>query len=228
MNTKEEMDIKSFFSSDKQYVMELIPDIKEPDIIFNSKSSEYYELSNFYGGVESCYMKDRFEDQEVKDLFDEFETVNDERFLYYLKVLQPDKKDWTPAKERYWFRDGKPITGILSKLAGASVKDSAAFRRRLKIIGELAGLDRLPKVKENLTTEDKVEHMMKCLRIKYRKPYYRKILMSTGNSVLHEKPMRGKGDFWTYPGEDTMGKSLMKVREEIKNEKPSNYISEEC
>ena len=219
-NKEENMDIKTFFDNrEPSDVLDKIPDVKVPAIVFNSKSSEFYELSNFYGGAEPCYMKDRFEDEEVKALFDEFNDVDEEKFLYYLKKLQPEKKDWTPAKERYWFKDEKPITGILSKLAGSAVKDTASLRRRLKIIGELAGLDRLPKVKRNLTNEDKVQHMLECLRIKYSKPYYRKLLMNTGDAVLHEKPMRGKGDFWTYPGEDTLGKCLMKVREEIKNEK---------
>ena len=26
-------------------------------VVFNSKSQKYWQLSNFYGGVESCYMK---------------------------------------------------------------------------------------------------------------------------------------------------------------------------
>ena len=58
--------------------------------------------------------------------------------------------------------------------------------------------------------------MMKCLRQKYSKPYYKKLLLSTGNAILHEVPMRGKGDFWTLGGEDTLGKLLMKIRYELR------------
>ena len=68
--------------------------------------------------------------QEIKELFDKFETCNNEQFIYYLKELQPEKKNWTNAKLNYWFyidyNDGqnKPIKGILSKLAGIAVKDT--------------------------------------------------------------------------------------------------------
>ena len=34
---------------------------------FNSKSKNYYKLSNFFGGVEACYMKDRFKNTEIKE-----------------------------------------------------------------------------------------------------------------------------------------------------------------
>ena len=60
------------------------------EVVFNSKSKDYWELSNFYGGVESCYMKDRFLNPEIVALFNKFETCHKEEFLYYLKELQPD------------------------------------------------------------------------------------------------------------------------------------------
>ena len=214
---EEKMDPEIFFASAKtDDMMDHVPVIEPIDkIIFNSKSANFYELSNFYGGVEPCYMKDRFENKKIKDLFDDFDSSDKEKFLYYLKKLQPEKS-WTDAKLNYWFKAGKPITGILSKLAGGSVKNTAGARRRLKVLVELSGLEEEVKIRENRTNDEKIELMMKCLREKYNKPYYRTLLLSTGDSVLHEKPMRGKGDFWTFPGEDTLGKLLMKVREEIK------------
>ena len=110
-------------------------------IKFNSKAKEYNELSNFYGGVEACYMKDRFENKEIKSLFDKFDSANKEDFLMYLKELQPSKK-WNDTKLNYWFSNGKPITGILSKLAGGSVKNGPTAKKRLQI------LKRLSKTKE--------------------------------------------------------------------------------
>ena len=216
-NGEENMDSKRFFVSVKDDIMDHVPVIEPNDkIIFNSKSSEFYELSNFYGGVEPCYMKDRFENKKIKALFDDFDSADKEKFLYFLKKLQPEKS-WTDKKLNYWFKAEAPITGILSKLAGGSVKNTPGARRRLKILVELSGLEEEVKIRENRTNDEKIELMMECLRKKYNKPYYRKLLLSTGDSVLHENPMRGKGDFWTFPGEDTLGKLLMKVREEIKN-----------
>jgi hypothetical protein len=193
------------------------------EIYFNSKSKDYYELSNFYGGVECEFMKDRFLDKEIKSLFDKFETCNKDEFISYLKELQPEKKDWTQAKINYWFKDGKPIRGILSKLAGASVKDTPTGRRRLKILKKMANFEGEVRIKHILTLEEKKELMLKCLKKKflsdnknkYNENKYNKLLLSTGELILHEKPMRGKGDDWTYPGGDLLGKLLMNIRKKI-------------
>ena len=189
-------------------------------IIFNSKSKDYWELSNFYGGVEACYMKDRFIDVEIQALFTTFETCNKEQFLYYLKELQPEKKNWTPAKLNYWFKSVNggiiPARGILSKLAGASVKNTPTGKRRLKILKRLANFDGEIQIKPPLSFEQKKKHMINCLNTKYKKKKYRDILLSTGDHILHEKPMRGNGDDWTYPGGDLLGQLLMIVRENIR------------
>jgi|TARA_B110000285_G_scaffold195540_1_gene225874 hypothetical protein len=193
------------------------------EIYFNSKSKQYKELSNFYGGVEACYMSDRFRDVEVKRLFETFESLaNDgDGFIVYLQKLQPGKK-WTDNKLYYWFAeiDGKnvPITGILSKLLGGSVKDGAAGKKRLHIVKEMVGLSELS-VKPVLSYDDKLELMMNCLRKKYSVPRYKDLLLSTGDAILHEKPMRGKGDDWTsgVNGNDLLGKLLMEIRDELKN-----------
>jgi len=189
-------------------------------IVFNSKSKEYWQLSNFYGGVESCYMKDRFLNPEIVALFNTFETCNKEEFIYYLKELQPEKKDWTQAKLNYWFKSVNggliPARGILSKLAGASAKDTPTGRRRLKILKRLANFDGDLQIKPALSYEQKKEHMIQCLKTKYQKKKYRDILLSTGDDILHEKPMRGSGDDWTYPGGDLLGQLLTEVRENIR------------
>lgn len=195
------------------------------EIYFNSKSKEFYLLSNFYGGVESNYMKDRFMDKEVKALFEKFEAADKDEFIKYLMVLQPNKKDWTEAKLNYWMKDGQPIKGILSQLVGTSVKDTAAGKKRMKVIKELTGITGDLKIKPNTTDEEKKELMLKLLRKKYSKKMYADVLLSTGDAVLHEKPMRGKPNNWTFKdgaGGDWLGKLLMKVREEIKNKNNKN------
>ena len=187
-------------------------------IIFNSKSQKYWELSNFYGGVESCYMKDRFLNPEIVDIFNKFETCHKEEFIYYLKELQPEKT-WTEAKLNYWFRSVNggliPARGILSKLAGTSVKDTPTGRKRLKILKRLAKFDGEIQIKPALSFDEKRTHMKNCLQQKYQKNKYRDILLSTGDKILHENPMRGNGDDWTYPGKDLLGILLMEIRYEI-------------
>ena len=56
------------------------------EIYFNSKSKEFYELSNFYGGVECAFMKDRFLDKEIKSLFDKFETCSKDEFIFQMQT----------------------------------------------------------------------------------------------------------------------------------------------
>lgn len=198
----------------------------QAEIFFNSKSSgPYAELSNFYGGVEACYMKDRFVDQKVKDLIDSFETLDKGTFITYLQQLQPDKKNWTQKQLDYWTRNGQPIRGILSKLVGNSVKPgSAASMKRLKVLKSMLGLQTI-RINPPLSDTDKDDLMMACLRKKYAIPRYRQLLLSTGGATLHEKPMRGKGanDYWTFYrdkdgatyGGDHLGASLMALRTEL-------------
>lgn len=187
-------------------------------ITFNSKSSNNFLLSNFYGGCETCYMKERFNNKEVKLLFDDFEICDNEKFIYYLKELQPNKK-WTDAKLNYWFKvingEKKPIRGILSKLVGNSVKDTPTAKQRLKIIKKMANIDDELDIKPYINDTKKKELMLNCLRTKFSNKIYKDELLKTGNAILHEKPMRGKGDNWTFPGEDWLGQLLMKVRQEI-------------
>ena len=192
--------------------------IKMGEIYFNSKSSTFWKLSNFYGGVEKEFMKDRFLDEEVKNWIDKMEEYNKEEFIECLKRLQPEKRNkWTEGKLKYWIRGEIMIVGILYKLIGGSVKDTYVSRRRRKIIMEMVKLDKL-NIKPNTTENEKKELMLKLLRDKFSRSEYKEELLRTGDAVLHEKPLRGV-DNWTYKngeGGDWMGKLLMKVREEIK------------
>ena len=75
-------------------------------------------------------------------------------------------------------------------------------------------------VKPNTKDSEKKELMLKLLRKKCSKKEYKDELLRTGNMVLHEKPLRGGADNWTYKngeGGDWLGKLLMKVREEIRD-----------
>lgn len=187
-------------------------------IIFNSKSTRYFLLSNFYGGAEINYMKDRYNDPEVKKLIESFETCDNEKFIYYLQILQPEKK-WTVAKVNYWFKniDGKkePIRGILAKLVGGAVKNTPLMKKRREIVKSLAGLpkDFELSIKEDLDSDSKKQLMYKCLIDKFSKEKYKRLLLSTKNSDIHEKPMRGSNE-WTYPGNDWLGQLLIKIRDE--------------
>ena len=85
-------------------------------IIFNSKSTRYFLLSNFYGGVEINYMKDRYNDPEVKELIESFETCDNDQFIYYLKKLQPGKKwtEWTNWTK--WTKVDKKLKNLNQRL----------------------------------------------------------------------------------------------------------------
>jgi hypothetical protein len=83
-------------------------------IYFNSKAKEWYQLSNFYGGVEEAYASLRF--PPLAPLLSKIAVCSKEEFLVLLKAFQPGKK-WNQAKENFWFDEkGEPIRGILAKL----------------------------------------------------------------------------------------------------------------
>ena len=188
------------------------------EIYFNSKSKENWRLSNFYGEVEGKYMRERFEDEEIHELFEKFEKCEEEEFKMYLMKLQPNKKDWTEGKLNYWMKEGVPIRGILSQLVGSSVRETNVGKRRIKILKEMTGLSEI-RIKDNTSDEEKKELMLRLLREKFKKDEYKRELIGTGDAILHEKPLRGKANNWTYKdgeGGDWLGKLLMIVREELK------------
>lgn len=192
------------------------------DIYFNSKS-QHYLLSNFYGGAEFAYQKQKFEGKGLMDLLDRMANCNGEEFVNYLMVLQPSKR-WTDRQKCYWFCGavpmdngkpqfnlGTPIRGILAKLVGGC----ATNRARRKIVLKMAGAFKvLPEVGDT----DKKNAMMLALREKFQHgSKYTNLLLSTGNAVLHEKPMR-KPNAWTFKngeGGDWLGKLLMCLRSEL-------------
>ena len=186
------------------------------EIYFNSKSGGSYNLlSNFYGDVEIDFMKMRFKNEKMKRLFEDFKVCDSDRFIFYLKLLQPGKK-FTEKKEKYWFSGDEPIRGILAKLVGSIVVKPENFKRRIKCISVHLGISIEDVVKtDKITTDD---DMYECLVKKYNIEKYKNLLLSTGDLPLHEKPLRGRPNAWTYKGGeggDKLGKMLIKIRNEI-------------
>ena len=198
------------------------------DIYFNSKSNtKYRELSNFYGNVEICYMQKRFSHPKMIELFEDFKTCDNNKFISYLKMLQPAKK-FNEAKEKYWFNGEEPIRGILAKLVGAIVVKPDTLIRRIKAISNYLGISTTDVIQPGKRTTD--NDMYECLLQKYNINKYKLLLLSTGDSKLHESPLRGNPNDWTYntkgQGGDKLGKMLMKIREELRNKPESEPESE--
>lgn len=202
-------------------------------IFFNSRGSDppgFHKLSNFYGGVEFEYMQDRFNQKEMLDLLSMLEQCDADTFLIWLKRLQPGKK-WTTKKEAYWFTsDGEPIRGVLAQLIGTVVRDGPTAHRRKRVLMQYFQEQGTPlqsiETKEELSNADKLRWMKVCLDHKFADPEYRALLLATGDAVLHEKPMRGKPNAWSYKwhedpeqrGGDWLGNLLMLVREELRED----------
>ena len=154
----------------------------------------------------------------MKMFFENFKTCDNEEFLMYLKLLQPDKKDWTRSQEQYWFDDQQPIRGILAKLVGAIVtnKSSKSFQRRAREISKYLKISYDDVMESDKITTD--EDMLECLNEKYSKPEFRHLLLKTGSANLHELPMRGRPNDWTFKdgeGGDKLGKMLMSIRDAL-------------
>ena len=193
--------------------------MEEGPIYFNSKcGGKYKMLSNFYGGVEIEYMKKRFTNVKILRMMDDFLVCEKEKFIFYLKMLQPGK-EFTEKKTMFWFSAGEPIRGILAKLVGAIAKSkqTSTIKRRIKAISEYLELD-VAEVMQGVKVNEQND-MMDCLRNKFKKPEYRHLLSSTESRPLHELPMKGNAGIWTYnkkgEGGDMLGKLLGKIRTEI-------------
>ncbi len=62
----------------------------------------------------------------------------------------------------------------------------------------------------------KVDVMLKGLRAKFKNPELRKKLLATGDAVIHEDSPTDM--FWGEKGENWLGRLLMQVRDEIREE----------
>ena len=183
---------------------------KQDDIYFNSKSGgEFKYLSNFYGDVEICFMQKRYKHPKMKALFDDFRTCSTEKFIEYLKLLQSGKK-----VTKHWFDGEEPIRGILAKLVGGIISrpDSQVFKKRAKNLAEYLGITVEELMQSDKKTTD--QDMIDCLEQKYKIPKFRDLLVKTGDKNLHERPIRGQSNDWTYPGKDKLGRLLVKIRDQ--------------
>lgn len=193
--------------------------VRHDEINFNSKSSSpngYRRLSNLFD-AEFDYMRARFPQPEMQALFDKLKGCDEQTFMEWLKLLQPGKK-WTEKKERYWFYDDEPIRGILAQMIGSCVRTTPTATKRRRILCKKLGLTSI-EVNPELTDDGKKDLMLACLRMKYTRPEYRTLLLSTGDAILHEMPLRGKPNAWSFrngEGGDWLGQLLMQVRDEIR------------
>ena len=163
--------------------------------------------------------------------------------LALIKALQPEKRSWTAAQEKYWTTpEDIPIQGIVAKLIGG-VCNSEHARRRFNAINQiLAG--RGFKVKAEYATQQGWENWRKefmhpprecvgedamrvALKYKYREcpnaSKYASLLRSTFPRELHEAALRGGASMWTYSadasksyrGGDVLGRLLTELRTEL-------------
>ena len=194
-------------------------------VYFNSKAVKFWELSNFYKKVE-CWYQACVALRGAKKLFRHWLSCTAEKFVQLLQDLQPQKKNWTPKKLAYWFRDGQPIRGILFKLAANAVRGGVVVdKKRWAVLQRLApGITPRPPKSE----AERAACMRKCLEKKFERPDLRALLLSTGCRPLHEKPLRGKGagNAWTYYvdaggteyGGDLLGKLLVELRAKLRQQ----------
>lgn len=209
---------------------------KESDVIwFNSKSKEFRKLSNFYGDSEFEYHKKKFihPSQTVPKLFDKL--LNEckkgrEHFVSVLKEIMPKKK-WTEKKENYWMSNGEPIYGIVAKVVMNMIKRinlrKTGFKQDIIVLTDIANKRQIKLRNSHLKIDEDsyIKAMKHALSVKYKKPEYRELLLSTGNAVLHELATRGSlHGTWclnrkTMTGSDLLGKMLMEHRELIRQNK---------
>ena len=138
-----------------------------------------------------------------------------------------NKKNITDRQKQYWFNNGKPIHGILAKLIGSIVIDRPEQNKRKKIISEYLqkkykDFDGKIIYKDEIKDNEKKELMLKCLRLKYSQKKYADLLLKTEDAILHEIPLRGGINNWTYKngeGGDWLGQLLILIREELQNGK---------
>ena len=227
-------------------------------IALNSKSKEedgYWCFSNFHGAMgvpcaEMEYQASKWERGLMRRPFRIMWERCSERdaageyseFQRCLAGLQPSKK-WTPAKKRFWFREGRPILGILFKLAQGAVKDGREGNRRLEFLLQqdpatceslgVAAVGRIPThrleavrkeyLRGQMEEDEKLQVMVECMWARFtRDAPARELLLSTGSRFIYERPLRGEAGLWTLrleprQGKNLFGRALMCVRDMLVN-----------
>lgn len=196
-------------------------------IQFKSSSKTHHELSNFYGGAEFNYMAQRTENPALSLLYSMLRDMemDDTLFRHYHGRLDPTKRRLykkDPTRKGIYLKhyiEGKSDSiakGILAKLISGCWRET--MKARLKVVNEIAQelLGNHYQViyhKDFIdgTDEQKIEWMWNALKMKYHQPYYKNLLLSTGDMVLMEQ---GRGD---WAGENGwLGQLLMILRNDIR------------
>ncbi len=116
------------------------PPVDLSPIFFHAKCGTIYaELSNFFGGAENHYQASKMKPCDIRTFLLSLacKEISPEEHLSILKMLQPEKRNWTQAQEAYWTTsDGRPIGGIIAKLIGA-VCNSEHLRSRFNAINDV-------------------------------------------------------------------------------------------
>jgi len=125
------------------------------------------------------------------------------------------EKYWYPTNEHYYQsqkannkRDHDDIVGLSRATQAMELGRAYDHGKYLKKY-----------CKDNWKEEHADKVMLKGTRLKYKDPRLRKLLLETGNAILHEN---NPTDFyWAIAdgtGKTMLGKIIMQVREEIRNE----------
>ena len=196
-------------------------------IRFKSSSKTHHELSNFYGGAEFTYMAQRTKNPALSMLYWMLRDMemSDTLFRYYHGRLDPTKRrlyEKDPTRKGIYLKhyiEGKSDSiakGILAKLISGCWR--IKMKARIKVVNEIAqellgGHYQVIRHVDFIdgTDEQRIEWMWHTLKIKYHQPYYRNLLLSTGDMILMEQ---GKGD---WAGENGwLGQLLMILRNDIR------------
>lgn len=124
-----------------------------------------------------------------------------------------DEKYWYPTNEHYYQsqkannkRDHDDIVGLSRATQAMELGRAYDHGKYLKKY-----------CKDNWKEEHADKVMLKGTRLKYKDPRLRKLLLETGNAILHEN---NPTDFyWAIAdgtGKTMLGKTIMQVREEIR------------
>ena len=189
-------------------------------ICFNCKRADlvkYKKLANEFGGVLFEYEGNRFLDGEIVDLFRRLKTCNRTEFVDTLRWLQPEKR-WTDRKEQFWLDNGEPIHGVLASLLGVMTQETPTAKARRQIVAKEFRLYHIS-INEHPSEPMRERMMLHAMRRKFQKKEFRELLLSTENAILHQTPIVGEPDEWTWKngkGGDKIGKMLIQIRNELR------------
>lgn len=223
---------------------------RKTDAIFFKafKNGEFRKLSNLFGPVEWKFQLEKFRvGSGVREWMEEhaYRQWTAPEFEAELKLL-----DSTTKAKSYISADGEPAAGIMPKLISLIVRNPSSLDARKR----LAYVLKLPRVMTpseasawvatnvlpEIPNEAKDALMLNLLREKFKIPKYRQLLLSTGNSALHEAARGGNPNRYEFhplsderslenaaleaaglalkwsEGGDVLGKLMTMVREELK------------